>query len=647
MHRTRYPYARGFAICLLGVALLTAACAPKKPVTGVAIKAPAAPKAARKGRFAPPPQPSPQIHALMRQALEEGRIDQALVRLQELSAAGETPLAVEARFRRVQLLLLTAAPGAEVAAEELLTRYGHHPLIPYLHLWLAKTADRMGNDQEVLEQTEKALTSPRLTREAAVKAASLGAAAARRSPDWEAVQWFLLVARSGVPDRNAWLRSAAARASIAMISRLRQEGRLRDPVGRSFYLQAARTRLVLGDMAAVRTLSDWLSQDFPHTKAAARVAAWAAGEMRSVEIGALLPLRGEYAAFGRQALRGMRLALDTVSGGDRASLRIADSDPATGSCLTAYRQLLDDGVEMILGPLIGDCTRTLAPQLRPDIPLISLTSRTELARLSPALFVHTLAIGVQARFLATRAWHMGDRKAVVIHIDTASSRREADIFSNTFVSLGGAVVARLELPQNDIDFRSQLRNLRMQTDDEELLAALDEEMVLSVLPPEMTEIRLPVGFDAVYLALPGRQVALLAGQLAYVGVDHVHLFGSSRWRDGHLLDDKGRYLGRALFTDVAFPNGRSPDVQRFKLAWREVWGDTEPTRLAGLAYDSTLIAVLLSSRLHLSGAELQKGLRDPAGFPGLTGHVHFDADGVGHKDFDVFRIRGGRIIPAG
>jgi len=621
--------------------MLVAGCGAKKPQATVSGKPPVV-------QLAPAPRISAPVQSLMNLALAQGDVRDALAGLEHLAGEAKPPLNEEAQFRRVQLLLLIGDERAMIGAEKLLSTYPDDALIPYLHVWIAQWAGEHQNDAMVLLHTAAALMHPRLTLEIANRAAGLGAAAARRSPDWDAVSWFLEAAHSPIyatgERRDRWLREAAARASIAIIGRLRHAGRLRDTVGKAFYLDAARAHLMMGDMAAVQTLSTWLEEDFPHTHESSLVASWAAGATHQVSIGILLPLTGEYARFGKQALRGMRLALDSLQDNGGVTLDIADTRGDPDQCISAYQQLTNDGVNMVLGPLLGDCTAALIPRLRDNIPVLSLTNRSQLASRSPALFVHTLALAMQARFMAVHAWRQGERRMVVIDADNASSAGEANAFIQAFEALGGEVIDRFELPGNGVDFRPDLRAMRMRTDNEELLAELDEGLALSV-EPDM-EIRMPVNFDAIYLALPGKQVALLAGQLAYVGVNGVDLYGSGRWRDGKLLSDRGRYLGRAQFSGVAFPNGTSPDSRRFMLKWRDIWGVGKPGTLVGLAYDSTLIATLLTSRLGLSGHGLLVGLHDKSGFPGLTGHVRFDEDGVGHKDFELFRIRRRHIIAA-
>jgi len=585
---------------------------------------------------------------MMRLAFEEGKIDEAIAGLNKLIEIGQPPDLEEALFRRIQIMLFIEDELAIAQANALLHAYPDHPLTPYLQLWLAQWAEVHQFDGRVLRHTLAALQHRYLDGDVLARAAALGAAAARRSPDWEAVQW-LLDASVLVPDQGEiWLREAASRASMSMLGRLRDAGVLNDAAGRTLILNAARGHLITGDMPAVRTLADWLQDSFPRSEEARISRAWATGVTHPAKIGVLLPLSGEYAPFGRQALHGVRLALEALENNQGITLHIADTaSEGKQTCVRAYQSLMQQHVDLIVGPILGNCADTLANRLHGTVPMISLSSRSSLATQSPLLFVHTLSPVLQAQFMADYAARADDKRMVVVNTDATSSQAEANAFADEFTSLGGEVADRLTLLHDSIDFRNELRGLRMRTDDEALLAELDEDMALSAQADADMEIVMPVNFDAAFLALPGRQVALLAGQLAYVGVKNVPLYGSSRWQDGFLLSDNGRYLQQTRFSDVSFPNGASAELSRFKLAWRDVWGTEPPGKLAGLAYDSMLIAVLLTHRMGLSGYGLLAGLREKAGYPGLTGHVRFAPNGLGSKDFEIYRIRRNEIVPAG
>jgi len=600
---------------------------------------------------------SPAITAMMRLAFVEGRVDEAVQGLDHLIEVGQPPDLEEALFRRVQILLFSGDERAVPQANALLHAYPEQVLIPYLHVWLMQWAERQQLDGKILQHAMAIFKNPHANDALRGRAAALGAAAARRSDDWAAVQWFLHSAGLFADKRESWLREASSRASMAMLGRLRDAGELNDETGKLLLQHAARARLMTGNISAVQVLAGWLKQSFPRSAEARISAAWAAGVTHPANIGVMLPLSGEYAQFGRQALHGVRLAIEGLEDNQDITLRLADTGFDSGAangerqgpqmCLNAYRSLIAQHVDLIVGPLLGDCAKTLAERMRGKVPVISLTSRSLLARKSPLLFVHTLSPLLQARFMANYAVSEEKKRMVVISTDAPSSLAEADAFAEEVTLLGGEVVDRMRLPQDSIDFRNDLRELRMRTDDEQLLAELDENLAVSEQAEEEIEIRMPVNFDGVFLALSGRQVALLSGQLAYVGVKNVRLYGSSRWQDGYLLSDHGRYLRQARFSDVAFPNGTTPELRRFKLAWRDVWGLEKPGKLSGLAYDSMLIGVLLTHRMGFSGQALLAALKDKTGFPGLTGHVRFSAGGVGQKDFELFRIRHNEIVPAG
>jgi len=631
-----------FCLCL-AVALLSA-CAPKKAAKpGVEVPAREHPFT----RLARPPQSAAAIQALMQQARAGGDVDAVLTELGIMAREAPPPLNEEAAFRRGELLLEFQYPDAPAATNAVIAQFPNHALVPYAHMWLARWWLEREDDVRVLAHLVMVLKHERLTRELAEEALGLGPSVAHQAPEWEAVQWYFAAAQADSSGRDSWYRAAANRASMETIIRLRTAGQLQGEAAEAFYLHAARNRLMVGRMDEVKQIADFIAEDAGYTQAARTIRAWASGLTRSATIGVLLPLSGEYASYGREALRGIRMAVASLQYGDNITLRIEDTASNPETCAAAYRHLASEQASIVIGPLLAENTEALLPYLKPNLPVISMTNRIELAAAARPLFVHSLSPSAQALFMANYAWQQGVRRVVVVQGRDAGEAREADLFAGAFEALGGEVADRLELPDGDIDFRPLLREMRARTDDEELLAELDEELAL-LMAEENMEIRMPVNFDGMYLALPGKRVALLAGQLAYVDIRGVPLYGSSRWQDEHLLDDKGRYLSSARFASISFPYGDTLAFRKTRFLYREAWGGRdEPGKLTGLAYDTLLIAAVLTSRLGLYGRDAVQGLRDPEGFPGLTGHVRFDEEGVGQKTPDVFTIWHRRIVPAG
>ncbi len=627
---------------LLGL-LMLAGCQPKKPT----IEVPAKPVKSFT-RLAPPPQSATEIQELMQRARLGEDIEQILAELDMMIVADMPPISDEALFRKAELMLELQLLGAVEAASEAMLRYPQHALVPYAHFWLAKYWMALDEGERALEEMGLALGHPRLTRELADQMLALGSSLVLEVPEPEGVKWLLAAARVDQGGRDSWLRLAARRASIATIESLHADGTLTPELMPGFDLHAARKYLMAGDQEALARMADLMSSFLPASPELLQVRAWAAGEVRAATIGVLLPLSGDYARYGEEALRGIRMALAGMPGGGQISLRVEDTGGDGDKAVAAYRKLVDEQVDAVLGPLLADVTGALASHLRTDVPVLSLTGRTDLAALSPALFVHTLSPLAQVGFMARYAWQQGAQRMVVIAEDDGNGMlREAEQFGRAFKGLGGEIMETLILQPGIKDHRPELRRLRFETDDEELLAELDEDLAL-LLPEMNVEITLPVHFDAIYLVMPGGDVAVLAGQLAYTGIRGVPLYGSSRWVDRHLLDDRGRYLSQARFAGVNAVAGRDDaDMRRLRFMYREAWGGGAPSELTMLAYDSLLIVAVMSSRLGLAGKALIRELHDAEGFPGITGHVRFDADGVGQKLPGIYGIMKGKIVPAG
>jgi ABC-type branched-subunit amino acid transport system substrate-binding protein len=635
----------GLALLLLS-ALLLNACAPKKEVAVITPVEPAVEHPFK--RLATPPQTAREIQDLLELARVYNETESALAGLSELAELAPPPMNEEAAFRRVELLLEFQYPEGPAEAEYLIEQFPLHALVPYTHSWLAKWWNNLGDDRQVLAEYVKLLKHPRLTRELAEESLDNGTPIAQRLPEWESIQWFLAAADVDTNRKEYWLRLAANRASIESITRLHNEELLIEKENITFYLYAARIRLMSGDIDEVRTIAGLLSVSMPFHATTRKIEGWASGITKQTTIGILLPLTGKYAHYGEKALRGIRLALATETYGDKVYLRIEDTGDDAMRAVSAYKQLISDGSDWIIGPLLTEHTEALLPYLEPHVPVISLANQTRIAEASPGLFIHTLARDIQASYMANFAWQQEARKVVVLHGNSLSESQEADAFIRTFENLGGEVVEQLmlEVSIDNPDSRPDLQALRERSDDEELLAELDEDVALLSAETEL-EIRMPINFDAVYLAMPGKRVASLAGQLAYVGISGVPLYGSNRWQDSHLLDDRGRYLSKSRFSNISFPASDNDAVRRMLRSYREIWGADKPGKLFGMAYDSVLIAAVLGSRLGLTGRDAFNGLQDSEGFPGLTGHVRFDEQGVGHKEFEIFTIKRGKLTPAG
>jgi len=619
--------------------LLLSACQPK--MTSETIEKPAPSHMAEGFRGAA------EIQSIMVQSRAGGDVGILMRELDRLSEGAPAPIREEAMFRKAQLMLEANLQGADEIAKSAIQTYPQHALVPYAHFWMARWWLEQDETGRALDQMQQSLRHPRLTRELLTKILSLGPELAQRSGEREAVGWLLAAAEVDQAGRNNWLRLAARRASMETVEQYLLDKKLSPDILPEFALYAGRARLMSGNMDEIGRIVDLLSTVMPSAPEIGQLQSWASGEVRAAKIGVMLPLSGKYARYGQEALRGIRIALAGLEYNEYITLRIEDTGSDPIAAIEAYRQLTDESVQIIIGPLLAETTEALLPYLKSSVPVISLTGRMDLAHRSDALFIHTLSPLAQVKVMAEYAWQHGAERMVVIS-DAGEKQTEADMFVSAFESLGGEVLQTVQLKSGVIDYRDRLRQLRFETDDDVVLAELDED--LDVFLPEMDmEIHMPVNFDAIYLALNGKQVALLAGQMAYADISGLPVYGSSRWQDGHLLDDRGRYLSHARFASSGQVGNDSDNqsVRRFQFIYRETWGSNKTTGLMRLAYDTMRIATVITSRLGLKGSAISDALQNPEGFPAMTGHVRFDHDGVGQKQLDIFSIKKGKVVPAG
>ncbi|MDQ6951153.1 MAG: penicillin-binding protein activator [Mariprofundales bacterium] len=576
----------------------------------------------------------------------------------------DAALADEFQFRAVQLQLEFDDPYAEQHALLLLKAKPGYALVPNLHYWLAQAMMRERRRVSARGELLQAIADPYSTALLDHQALNMGIGMLVQEPDDAVtVQWLLAAAAKlkASEDVARALDAAASRTSIALLAQLRQPHTLGAGLLAGIYQRVAWLAVMRGQHEVLDRVAGWATMDLPDSDAAQLIRQWRRGGGRPAVIGVLLPLSGKYAKFGMQALHGIRLAVSKLAYGDQLQLVIADSASRSEGVLAAYQRLIDAGSDIVIGPLLANTVRTLAPHLHRDIPLFALTNQRNLAGLSPALFIHSAGLQFQAVFLADHvlrqqalafASNGGDApyspvamKVAILAAANAPSQAAAASFRQVLRQHGVKDVYQLMI-DGRVDERRALMGLRRESDDGMLLDTLDEEMALFIADDELSP-QMPPGLDAIYLPLSGTQVSRLAGQLAYVGLNQVPLLGDGGWLDGHLLDDHGRYLARSQIATLILG---SSDGDRERLThatdadYRQLWGDAHQSPLGAIAFDSLLMGGALVSSWGLHGQSLIDALHTSAGFPLASGAVVFDQQGVGHKQFSLQTVRHGALV---
>ena len=318
----------------------------------------------------------------------------------------------------------------------------------------------------------------------------------------------------------------------------------------------------------------------------------------------LLPLSGPRAAAGRAIADAAELALFDRAGPSFVLLP-RDTAGTPEGAEAALRNALADGVDVVLGPLLGTAARRIAPVARAaGAPVVALTNDRRVA--GGGVWVLGLTPGRQVD--AVVAWARAEGRAryaaLVPHGAYGDAAERA--LGLAVVRYGGAV--------------GDVVRYRPEAAGRDNAAA--EALASALADPAR-------GFDALLIAASGDTLAALAPLLPHHGVDSadVRFLGVGPWRDPALL-------GEPALVDAVFaaPDAAAGDDGAFAARYRDLFG-APPPRVAALGYDAVALAVAASG-----AADTAAALADPAGVRGAAGVFRFGDDGIAERRLAIWRV---------
>jgi len=160
---------------------------------------------------------------------------------------------------------------------------------------------------------------------------------------------------------------------------------------------------------------------------------------RAAQVAVLLPQSGRYAAAAAAVRDGLMISYYQLDPTQRPKLRFYDSAD-TDNVWPLYSQAVNDGAEIVVGPLQKEAVTQLSRAGELPIPVLAL-NQVQTDSTPPAnLFMFALSPEDEARQGAERIWLDGLRRPVVLVPEGDWGERIARAFDNRWQSLGGSVV---------------------------------------------------------------------------------------------------------------------------------------------------------------------------------------------------------------
>lgn len=316
-------------------------------------------------------------------------------------------------------------------------------------------------------------------------------------------------------------------------------------------------------------------------------------------------------------------------GHERMVLVPKDTAGTSDGARAAARSALDDGADVILGPLFGGSVGAVVEEARPvGAPVVSFSNDLSAAGLGAYLLSITPEEEIDR--LVDYASRQGVRSFYAFAPASPYGYRVRDAVEASARDWGG-LLADFELYPASADATDATEPARR-------LAGAIVAAAEASTPSDGFSGALggePTGPElAVIVPEGGVRLLSVAPLLPFYDVDprEVRFLGTSLWADESVAREPTLSGGWFVGPD---PIAHERFVDSYRAAF-----DDDPSRLAGFAYDAVVLASVMTERNGAAGLT-REAFENPEGFYGADGLFRFGPDGAAEWGLAVFEVRGG------
>jgi branched-chain amino acid transport system substrate-binding protein len=332
-----------------------------------------------------------------------------------------------------------------------------------------------------------------------------------------------------------------------------------------------------------------------------------------VKVALILPLSaGGNAGLAGQSMRNAaEMALAEFSA-PNVTLLVKDDAGNTDAARAGAQQALEEGAEIILGPLFAQSVSAVGQVARPrNIPMIAFSTDANVA--SSGVYLLSFLPESDVQRIVQYASSTGKRSYAALMPDNPYGTVVEAAFRQDVARRGGQIVVLEHYAHDKAAMAGPIRTVAQAAGRADALF-------------------IPDGGDAV-----PDVVSMLVG--SGLNTKKIQLLGTGLWDDPRIFStpalDGGCY---------AAPDGAG--FRSFSARYRSRY-NADPARTATLAYDAVaLVAALVKTQSDPQQRFSQTILTNPSGFTGIDGLFRFRPDGTNERGLAVLRVTqsGSQII---
>jgi branched-chain amino acid transport system substrate-binding protein len=317
-------------------------------------------------------------------------------------------------------------------------------------------------------------------------------------------------------------------------------------------------------------------------------------------IALLVPMTGSNGGVGESIANAANLAVLDTGG---KTIRITTYDTATGAAAAAQRAIAD-GNRLILGPLLSEDVRAVAPIGRAaKVPLISFSNDVSVAGGGTYLmgFIPTQSIDRIVSFARSK----GMTSFAGLVPNGLYGQRASQALIKAVEASGGRLVG---------------------------LQAFDRTP--GAIAAAVTKLSASSSYDALLIADSGRVALQIVPLVRKKAGAATKILGTELWNTEGALAKTPTMQG-AWFASVP-DNFYSQLANKYRMRFAKA-----PYRLASLGYDSVLLVNKIAANWRVGSTFPVAQLADAGGFSGIDGAFRFGSNGIAERSLEVQEIKTG------
>jgi len=383
-----------------------------------------------------------------------------------------------------------------------------------------------------------------------------------------------------------------------------------------------------------KTVANWPKTHPSHTATPSLLKSLSTPRPRFVgrvgQVAVLLPLSSSRYALAAQAVRqGIKMMDDNNQRLDKPVVKYYDIGDMPEEVSKFYQVAVDQGAQLIIGPLGREAVDLIADYDNASVPTI-LLGHTEIntdGAIAP-MFQFGLSPEQEAVQAAERAYLDGYRQAAVLYAQNEWGNRMNKAFSEQWKKLGGIVLIQEPYEIKQHDYSEPVKQL----------LGIDKSLVRKNTLQKIVGVKLKLeprrrrDIDFIFLAADAKHGRLIKPQLNYWRAARIPVYATSKIFTGKRNPTQDVDLNGIRFGDMPWMLAQSGSIYQLRLLqgkWSYAYSQLD--RLFALGMDSYAIIPQLN---HISD-------EDGTRFGGVTSGISLDKYGRFHRQLVWARFKRG------